>query len=306
MPYGATFLPQNQDPTKNPSTLGSAALNAEFLRPYPGYGNINLHQMGGTANYNSLQTALNRRLTTGLFFGFNWTWSRALGTTSDRGNFHRIDEFTRYANYGPLTFDRHHTVNIFYTYDLPSIVRSRGWLHRLVDGWQISGGTLLQSGAPYDVGFSIPGIGNQNLTGSYTEGTRIGLIGNPLNGTSDSPYNRLNPAAFALPRVGSRGLETPVRYLRGPRINNTSLSLQKSFSFTEQARIELRADAFNVFNHTQFSGINSTINFTSLTNPAITNLYLKADGSVNNINGFGTVSGARDPRIMQLVVRIQF
>ncbi len=306
VPYGATFLPQNQDPTKSSSTLGSAALDANFLRPYPGYANINVHQMGGTSNYNSMQTALNRRFARGLFFGFNWTWSRALGTTSDRGNFHRIDEFTRYANYGPLTFDRHHTVNIFYTYDLPSIVKSKGLLHRLVDGWQVSGATLFQSGAPYDVGFNIPGIGNQNLTGSYTEGTRIGLVGNPRNGTSDSPYNRLNPAAFTLPRVGSRGLETPVRYLRGPGINNTNFSLQKSFSFAENARLELRADAFNVFNHTQFSGINSTLNFTSLTNATPTNLYLRPDGSVNNINGFGTVSGARDPRIMQLVVRVQF
>ena len=61
-----------------------------------------------------------------------------------------------------------------------------------------------------------------------------------------------------------------------------------------------------MFNHTQFSGINSTLNFTSLTNPTPTNLYLKPDGSINNINGFGTVSGARDPRIMQLMVRIHF
>ena len=82
--------------------------------------------------------------------------------------------------------------------------------------------------------------------------------------------------------------------------------MQKTFRFTERARIELRGDAFNVFNHTQFSGINSTINYSGLVNPTITNLYLKSDGTVNNINGFGTVSGARDPRIMQLVARIQF
>ena len=43
-----------------------------------------------------------------------------------------------------------------------------------------------------------------------------------------------------------------------------------------------------------------------LHNPTMTNLYLRSDGTVNNINGFGTVSGARDPRNMQLVVRVQF
>ena len=82
-------------------------------------------------------------------------------------------------------------------------------------------------------------------------------------------------------------------------------------------RLELRADAFNVFNHTQFggvggtgvdnnSGINSTINFRSLTDPTPTNLYLNANGTVNDKNGFGTVSGTRDPRILQLVVRLRF
>ena len=82
-------------------------------------------------------------------------------------------------------------------------------------------------------------------------------------------------------------------------------------------RLELRADAFNVFNHTQFggvggngtvnnNGINATINYRSLTDPTPTNLYLKPDGTVNDKNGFGTVSGARDPRIMQLVVRFRF
>ncbi len=309
IPYGATHLPQNQDPTKNPNaTLGSSALDANFLRPFPGYADINLHQMGGTSNYNSMQTAINRRFAKTLFLGMNWTWSKALGTTSDRGAFHRIDSNTRYANYGPLTFDRLHTVNIFYTYEVPRAIKSQGLLHNLVDGWQISGFTLFQSGSPFDVGFSIPGIANTNLTGSYTEGTRLLLRGDPLSGTSDSPYNRLNPAAFGLPYVGSRGLDTGVRYLRGPGINNHSLSLQKSFQLGGDGnrKLELRADAFNAFNHTQFSGVNSTINFTSLTNPAVTNLYLRADGSVNNINGFGTVSNARDPRIMQLVVRLQF
>ena len=99
------------------------------------------------------------------------------------------------------------------------------------------GVSQFQSGSPYDVGFSIPGIGNQNLTGSYTEGARIKLIGNPLQGTSDSPYNRLNPAAFTVPPVGSIGLDSPVRYLRTPGVNNTNLPLQKSLALREGSRL---------------------------------------------------------------------
>jgi hypothetical protein len=274
--------------------------------------------MGGTSNYNSLQTSINRRFRRNLFFGFNWTWSKALGTTSDRGNYHRIDNLTRYANYGPLSFDRHHTVNIFYTYDLPSLFHG-GWAHTFVDGWQISGATLFQSGAPYSVGFSLPGNGNTNFTGSYTEPARIQIIGDPLAGTSNDPYLRINYAAFALPKrpstldpspdAYSHGLESNSNYMRGPGINNTNLSIQKTFSIGELMKLDLRADAFNVFNHTQFSGINTQLNFDvdpvdKQLKPV--NLPYDAKGVLVNKNGFGTVSGARDPRIMQLVIRFLF
>jgi hypothetical protein len=318
IPYGTTFLRQNQDCTKFSSRScppppaifsGSEAKDANFLRSYVGFGDITMHEFGGTSNYNSLQTSVNRRFGRGLFFGFNWTWSRALGTSSDRGNFHRIDNLTRLANYGPLSFDRHHTVNIYYTYDLPGLFHG-ALMHGLVDGWQISGATMFQSGAPFGVGFSIKDTGNTNITGSYTEPARIRLVGNPLAGTGDENH-RLNPDAFEAPLRGSIGLDSPTNYLRGPGINNTNLSIQKSFVITERMKLQLRADAFNVFNHTQFSGINSNIDFEKPASPNWTslnktNLYQKPDGTINDKNGFGTVSGARDPRIMQLVVRFLF
>jgi hypothetical protein len=106
--------------------------------------------------------------------------------------------------------------------------------------------------------------------------------------------------------VGTRGLDAPRNYLINPGINNWNISLQKEFAFKERARLQLRGDAFNAFNHTQFSGINSTLNISALTNGTFTNLYLNPNGTINNKNGFGTVSGARDPRIMQLGVRLQF
>jgi hypothetical protein len=310
VPYGATFLPQNQDPTKTSATLGSNAFDADFLRQFQGFGSITLHQMGGTSNYNSLQVGLNRRFAKGLFFGTAYTWSKALTTVSNDGDFIRIDNNTRLANYGPATFDRRHSFSVNYIYDLPDIARRLGAdnsvTRAIFGGWQLSGITRFQSGSPYSVAFSIPNIGNQNITGSNTEPGRVRLIGDPLQGTSDDPLRRLNPAAFAAPAVGSIGLDAPVNYLVNPGINVWDISLQKTFSFTESLRLQLRADAFNAFNHTQFSAINSTINFTSLTNSTPTNLPFNADGSLRDRNGFGTVNTARDPRIMQLVVRLQF
>ena len=313
IPYGVTFLPQNQDPTKvksNPNAvLGSNAYDANFLRQYPGYGDITMIQFGGSSNYNSLQVSANRRFASGFFFGLAYTWSKALGVVSGDGDYMRIDNLTREANYGPLSYDVTHNFVVNYIYDVPALSREFGWDNRAAkltfDGWQISGVTSLITGTPYSVGFSIPGIGNQQITGSYTEPPRVDLIGNPRTG-NDSPYDRINPAAFAIPAVGSIGNGAPVNYLRNPGVFNFDFSAQKTFPVTERVSLQLRGDAFNVFNHTQFSGINSTINFTSLTNPAVTNLPFNSSGAVTNINGFGTVNGARDPRIIQLVARIVF
>ncbi|HEV3198968.1 MAG TPA: hypothetical protein VGZ73_13720, partial [Bryobacteraceae bacterium] len=311
IPYGTTFLPQNQDPTKvanNPTAvLGSNAYDRDFLRPFPGYGDIAIHREGSSSNYNSLQVGLNRRFQHGFQFGLAYTWGKALGVTGADGDYVRIDSLTRFANYGPIAaIDRRQTFAANYIYDVPAMFKNRALAHKLLDGWQISGLTRFQTGAPYGVGFSIPNIGNQQITGSYTEGARIQIVGDPLAGTSSSPFNRLNAAAFAPPPVGNIGLGAGTNYLTGPGINNTDLSLQKTFYFTERKFIELRADAFNAFNHTQFSGYNATVNFSGLVNPTVTNLYLKPDGTVNNLNGFGTVNGARDPRIMQLAMRLVF
>jgi hypothetical protein len=306
IPYGATFLASNADPTKSQTgLLGSGALDADFLRAYRGYGTISLHQFGGTGNYNSLQVSLTRRFVKNLEFGANYTWARALGTSDDRGNFNRVDGLTRIANYGLQSFHRAQTFGMYYTYDVPSLFRSNRVGHMLVDGWQISGNTAFQTGSAFSPGISISGVQNQNVTGSYTEGYRLKLIGQPNTG-SDDPYNRLSASAFTIPPVGTIGIDAPRNYLINPGIANFSISLQKEFSYAEKLRIQLRADAFNAFNHTQFSGINSTLNFSSLTNTSPTNLYLRPDGTVNNINGFGTVSGARDPRIIQLGARIVF
>jgi hypothetical protein len=179
----------------------------------------------------------------------------------------------------------------------------------IFNGWQISGVTLIQSGSPFGVGFDIPGTNlNQTITGSFTEGPRVKLLSNPLQGTSDDPYHRLNPAMFTVPAVGSIGVDAPVNYLNRPRVNNWDLSVQKTIPLKAEpaVRLELRVDAFNVFNHTQFNGVNSNIKFASLTNPTPTNLVFNANGTINDINGFGSVSGSRDPRIMQLVARIVF
>jgi hypothetical protein len=68
----------------------------------------------------------------------------------------------------------------------------------------------------------------------------------------------------------------------------------------------LRGEAFNVFNHTQFSGVRSSLTFSSLTNLTPTNLPYDSSGQLVNITGFGTINNSRSARVLQLVAKFEF
>lgn len=309
MPYGADFLAANQDPVKvaaNPNnTLGSNALDSEFLRPYIGYGDITQQHFGGTSNFNSAQLTVNRRFASGLFLNFSYVYGKCLDTGSADGNGVRIDGLTRTALYGPCDFNIPQNLTFNYVYPLPlqkfAFDHSNAVTNAVLGGWQVSGITIFRNGTPFTPGFSVPNYGSTQITGSQTQGAKVKLVGNPTAGITGTPLNRLNPAAFAPPAVGSIGIDSPRNYIVGPGVNNFDATVEKATKIRDGLKLELRLDAFNVFNHTQFSGINSTINFTSITNATPTNL-----AGPGNLTGFGSVSGARNPRILQIVTRLVF
>ena len=292
VPYGTWF---------NVPTAQRAGLNADFFRPYRGFGNINIYEGTVSSNYNSMQVTVSRRMAKTLF-DLNYTWSKALGTAQGDGDFQRIDRLNRFANYGPLDFDRKHNLNVNFVQDLPNPLgrlKNRA-ADAVMGGWQLSGIYSFITGSPQGVGFAIPGVVNQDLTGSFTEGARIRLLSDPLQGIDrGNIFSQLNPAAFATPQVGSIGVETAPRYLRLPSINSWNLSLQKSFKIAESHQLQFRVDTFNTFNHTQFSDFNRTVNFSGI-NGTVTNF------NPNQLGGFGAMNNTRDPRIVQLMIRYMF
>ena len=151
------------------------------------------------------------------------------------------------------------------------------------------------------------GVSASNLTGSDNgQGARIVVVGDPGKGWSGDPYAQVSASSFAAPQPGSTGRESARWFLYGPPTNNLYLSISKSFDLGGRRRLEIRADAFNALNHTQFSGVNSTINYASLTDPTPTNLPYYSAGELVNTNGFGTVNGVRLPRQIQIVTRFSF
>jgi hypothetical protein len=324
--FGQCFLPQNQDTTLAPtSLLGNNCLSANFLKPYRGYGNITIYQSEATSNYNALQVQIQRRAAKGLFIGAAYTWSKALATaqsggTNDNSSV-RPDQYQRAAFYAPASFDRRQVFAVNYVYNTPKLPVGNAFTRLITDGWQLSGVTQAVTGSPFTPGFSVSGAGNQNLTGSNTEGARIGVVAgcNPYTGSSD-PFNRLNPACFFAPSPGSLGLESGLNFLYGPSVVNFDMALQKEFSVKERVHFQLRLDAFNVFNHTEFSGYNATLNFNSFPtsggvvsgSPSITATALgrNANGSFN-VTGFGTITQTNPgalgyARVLQTLIRVTF
>ncbi len=307
--YGAAGLAANQDPTSNStSTVPYAkAKPVDFLRPYQGFGNISFIEPSASSNYHSLQTSLQRRYTKGLLVGVNYTWSKVLGTqTNDLpgingfGAPHNLNN--RRANYGVLDFDRPHNFNVNWVWDIPKATDNSA-LGYALNGWQLSGIYRYQSGAPFNVGANISGLSGYGLTGTQqVEGARIVLLKNPGSGNSTNPYQQLDVTAFAASNAGSLGYESGRNFLRYAPINSWDAALSKEFKFKENIKMEIRLDAFNALNHTQFDGINTTANFASPGSTAITNLANEA----TNRTGFGAVTSARPPRNLQLSARFQF
>jgi len=312
-PFGSAWLPENQDPTNAAPTFdGRTTKPVNLYRPYLGFDNTNVTAFGASSNYHSLQASANRRLAKGMQFGLAYTWSKVMGTAGgDNDGYHPTN--ARMANYGPLSYDVAHLFVANFTYDLPKAARAGSFLGNAVgravlNNWTISGISTFATGNPDFISFGVQGIGggevNRRWTGSETYGPRVVINGTPQSG-SGTPTSWINTSAFALPLIGkSNGLESASRPIRKPGINNFDLSIFKQFPMGSENRfLQLRLEMFNAFNHTQFSDFNrgATFNLQGV----LTNLPTALGGGGGRY-GFGAITAARDPRLIQLAAKFYF
>jgi hypothetical protein len=214
------------------------------------------------SNYNALQVLLEKRYSTGLTFGFNYTYSKALGDNGggDRNGSagSQQDVRNRRADYGPLNFDLTHAASVNFVYDMPFLQRFRGVAGAIIGGWQTNGIVTLKSGLPF-----TPNGGSDLNTGSAVRPDRL------TDGRLDDPTRELwfDPSAFQrvtcnnagrpdLCHFGSAGAYT----LRRPGVKQFDLSLYKNWNIPpmgEQARLQFRVESFNTFNTPQFGQPNN-------------------------------------------------
>ena len=316
VPYGAEFLPQNQNPQTN------TPLADNYFRPYMGYGSIPQQIFEGNSSYHSLQVKVDRRFSKGLQFGVSYTHSKAMDyaegdststSGAPAGSTNVVAQFLdrKFWNYGVAGYDRPDILTFHFLWDVPKASRilPNPIVKALFDGWQVSNITNFIAGPP--LGITMSESPSVNLTGGgESTGERPIMVGNPNLPAGQRTFDHyFNVNAFAEPIAVNPASCTntgcpPITWSPLPAIcpaeahprsgirNNWNTSIFKNFVVREKMNFQLRAEAYNTFNHTQFSVVDTTITF-------------NAQG-VNTRASAGQMTSARDPRIMQLAVRIIF
>jgi len=241
-------------------------------RPFVGFSSINFPEFQANSIYHALQFSA-RRTIAPLTLSFAYTYSHSIDDASDGGAFNNpsfVDSYDTRRSRATSDFDQRHLLNITYVYDLPFFRGATGFSHALLGDWQFSGLITSQTGTAFNVLFTDfsdnAGVSNGSGPGTYPD-----LVGNPHSNVPASAAGPgpllYNPNAFAAPRgltFGNAGRNI----LHIPRRTNFDMSLLKHFKIKETMSLEFRAEAFNIFNHTQWNGVDNDFASGSFLHPS--------------------------------------
>jgi opacity protein-like surface antigen len=272
-------------PTANTATIpGPGVVSAR--QPYPQYGGpFSFDTNSGTANYNALQAKLTKSLSHGLFFLGSYTWSKSLDleSSAQAGTIENV--YNIRADYGPSDFDFRQLFVFSSVYQLP-VGRGRAFLsgesnkfvQGIVGNWQVGSIVNLRSGHVFN---AAAGGDIANVRGGSQ---RANKIGSPYAGREFINGTKvwLNPASFAVPAAYTFGNEGR-NDLVGPRYADVDFNASKDFPI-ESTRLQFRAEAFNLFNHTNYGNPTTSVQSSS----------------------FGSITSSVAPRELQFAIKLLF
>ncbi|HSR67813.1 MAG TPA: TonB-dependent receptor [Acidobacteriota bacterium] len=249
----------------NGDFAGDTGLN----RLNPGFGRLRFWENSVNSNYHALQLQIDRRFSDGFAFNANYTFSKSLDTRSTwhsgatSSNFN-ADGFALDINnfaldYGRSIFDARHRFVSNFIYETPWFRDSGGLRRAVLGGWQVNGVVTLQSGQPFTPHYSTsrPAGGDFNADGENNDRTNVPSFGNSVEFDQDDWKSGpvFNVGDFPLPTLGTNG-DLGRNTFQGPGFANVDFSLFKEFSLdrllTEESRLELRFEFFNIFNRANF------------------------------------------------------
>lgn len=263
--------------------LNQGLVSADYTRPYPGWSSINGQanspaQYNGVSNYNSLQAGLRYKPTSSLNLTAAYTFGKALSDVASRGFDSRQTgngaqnprDFG--AEYGRPGYDRTHIFTAGYVWNIPFLQGASGWKSTALGNWSLSGITVIESGFVFTPGLSISAGGLASRPNCVATTSGPGTIS-----------QWFNTAAFTAPAYGSFG-NCGTGIINGPGEDTWNMALYKTFPIKERLKLEFRAEFFNVWNHPNFSAVDTNL----------------GDGA------FGQVTAALDPRQIEFALKLSF
>jgi len=299
---------QAHDLTVQPNINGTVTVvppnvDTSPYRPMPDFQPNSMTYSEGNSYYHSAQVTFERRLSHGLYFNANYTYSELFtdGQSINNGSSpYRapiIPGLGIQYDYSRSQYDIPQLFHFSGGYELPIgkghslLGNSTGVANQLVSGWKTNFIVTLQSGYPFNIGSTIQ-------THASNDGLNSNAFLVPGVNMYAGPHNRtqwMNPAAFTNPPVatalgqnaalGGMGMQ-----VRGPGFHRADLSIFKDFRTSERTRLQFRAEFFNLTNTPQFANPGNT----NFGNPSTFGLIT------------GLVDGANDPREIQFALKLYF
>jgi len=293
--------------------------SADYYRPFLGVHNITRLENQANSTYHALQVSARKSVGSLVLTGA-YTYSHSIDDSSDRYDGTFVNSYDPSLSRASSNFDQRHMLNIAWVYDVPFFKKS-GLTHSLLGGWQWSGIESFSTGIPVTVanGTTYPdnaGVATGSITSAVSYPDRIGSATSnipPASQVSGPGYAKFdfNPGAFALPRGLTFG-DAGRNDVRNPSRLSFDMGVFKHFAIKESTALEFRAEAFNVFNHSQFSlssvssgssgGLTNSMTCTGGTNNSAGNAACIGPGNA----AFAQIGQAHLARVLQFSMKFIF
>jgi Carboxypeptidase regulatory-like domain len=262
----------------NPIINTGAVSPYAFGEPFPGYGQFAEVVSPTTIDWNALEINVQHPFSHGFFISGAYTWQKGFAATRDpmtTSSYGGVQDFYHpNAERGPSLTTPYNVFAFSAIWALPWFAASKGFERAVLGGWQFANVTTIQSGFPMD-----PMLGTTN--------PGLATLADRVPGVSISgPKTRnewFNTSAFTAPPPGFFGT-APTGSIIGPGTVSFDMSFYKDFRVTERAKFQFRSNFYNIFNHTNFANVATTL----------------------GAGDFGQVTSARDPRIIEFALRFEF
>ena len=237
---------------------------------------------GANSIYNSLQVSLEKRFSDGFNVTANYTFGKTMDEVSyltDTCSTNTINPYNVRAYRAVSDFNVPQRFVLNYLWQLPS-PKGNAVLHALLENWQTSGIWNWQSGFPLTITAgeddALSGVGNDLADVTGKPSLTSGPLGQRIN-------QWFTTSVFKTAATGTFG-NSGRNILRGPGTFNLDFSIQRLFTIKERWKLRYRAEFFNGLNHTLLNNPSTAVTSSS----------------------FGKITGARDPRILQMALKLTF